>query len=103
MVVVVVEVARLLRRRQAVACAERSLKPAPHLCARPAAGFPFVLLMILVCGAELFTGNTAMLPAAVYEGKATVPQLLKNWCAVGRPWRDEGQGLAAMHRQSYAA
>lgn len=32
-----------------------------------------------VCGAELFTGNTALLPAAVYEGKATVPQLLKNW------------------------
>lgn len=35
--------------------------------------------MILICGAELFTGNTAMLPAAVYEGKATLPQLLKNW------------------------
>lgn len=32
-----------------------------------------------VCGAELFTGNTALLPAAVYEGKATVPQLIKNW------------------------
>ena len=36
-----------------------------------------VLLMILVCGAELFTGNTAMLPAAVYKVKATVQQLLK--------------------------
>ncbi|PRW57490.1 nitrite transporter NAR1 [Chlorella sorokiniana] len=44
-----------------------------------AIGFPFVLLLILVCGAELFTGNTALLPAAVYEGKATVRQLLKNW------------------------
>ncbi|KAL4433475.1 hypothetical protein ABPG77_010328 [Micractinium sp. CCAP 211/92] len=44
-----------------------------------AIGFPFVLLMILVCGAELFTGNTAMLPAAVFEGKATLGQLAKNW------------------------
>ncbi|KAL4451702.1 hypothetical protein ABPG75_007364 [Micractinium tetrahymenae] len=44
-----------------------------------AIGFLFVLLMILVCGAELFTGNTALLPAAVYEGKATMGQLAKNW------------------------
>ena len=32
-----------------------------------------------VCGAELFTGNTALLPVAVFEGKATMQQLLKNW------------------------
>ena len=29
------------------------------------------------CGAELFTGNTAYLPAAIYEGKATVKQMLR--------------------------
>lgn len=43
--------------------------PTPHLNSTPPQ----------VCGAELFTGNTALLPAAVYEGKATVPQLIKNW------------------------
>lgn len=42
-------------------------------------GFPFALLFILVCGGELFTGNTAIMPAAVFEGKATLVQLAKNW------------------------
>mmetsp|Transcript_5823 Transcript_5823/g.15194 ORF Transcript_5823/g.15194 Transcript_5823/m.15194 type:complete len:338 (+) Transcript_5823:210-1223(+) len=42
-------------------------------------GLPFGLLMVLVCGAELFTGNTALVTAAVYEGKATVRQLVKSW------------------------
>ena len=32
-------------------------------------GLPFGLLMVLTCGAELFTGNTALVTAAVYEGK----------------------------------
>ena len=36
-------------------------------------------LQVLVCGAELFTSNAAMLPAAVYEGRATLLQLLRNW------------------------
>jgi formate/nitrite transporter len=44
-----------------------------------AIGFPYALLMILTCGAELFTGNTALLPAAVYEGKATLRGLAKSW------------------------
>eukprot|EP00238_Polyblepharides_amylifera_P008426 CAMPEP_0196593298 /NCGR_PEP_ID=MMETSP1081-20130531/75275_1 /TAXON_ID=36882 /ORGANISM="Pyramimonas amylifera, Strain CCMP720" /LENGTH=271 /DNA_ID=CAMNT_0041917245 /DNA_START=295 /DNA_END=1110 /DNA_ORIENTATION=+ len=44
-------------------------------------GLPFGLLMVLVCGAELFTGNTALVTAAVYEGKATVGQLIKS-CTV---------------------
>ena len=30
-------------------------------------------------GAELFTGNTALVTAAVLEGKATMGQLAKNW------------------------
>ena len=34
---------------------------------------------MLVCGAELFTSNAAMLPAAVYEGRATLAQLARNW------------------------
>ncbi len=32
--------------------------------------FPFGLLITLVCGAELYTGNTALVTAAVMEGKA---------------------------------
>eukprot|EP01025_Chloroclados_australasicus_P013130 TRINITY_DN1623_c0_g5_i1.p2 TRINITY_DN1623_c0_g5~~TRINITY_DN1623_c0_g5_i1.p2 ORF type:complete len:327 (-),score=46.49 TRINITY_DN1623_c0_g5_i1:398-1378(-) len=42
-------------------------------------GLPFGLLMVLVCGAELFTGNTALVTAAMYEGKANFGQLLKSW------------------------
>ncbi|CAK0782118.1 hypothetical protein CVIRNUC_005569 [Coccomyxa viridis] len=42
-------------------------------------GLPFGLALIVICGGELFTGNAAMLPAAVFEGKATWLQLLKNW------------------------
>lgn len=33
--------------------------------------FPFGLLITLVCGAELYTGNTAMVTAAVLEKKAS--------------------------------
>eukprot|EP01023_Acetabularia_acetabulum_P002726 TRINITY_DN1113_c0_g1_i1.p2 TRINITY_DN1113_c0_g1~~TRINITY_DN1113_c0_g1_i1.p2 ORF type:complete len:323 (+),score=93.44 TRINITY_DN1113_c0_g1_i1:582-1550(+) len=42
-------------------------------------GLPFGLIMVLVCGAELFTGNTALVTAAVYEGKANIGQLMKSW------------------------
>ena len=38
-----------------------------------AALFPVNLLLILLTGGSLFTGNTAAMPAAVFEGKA-------NWC-----------------------
>ncbi|GLI65384.1 hypothetical protein VaNZ11_008939 [Volvox africanus] len=41
--------------------------------------FPFGLLITLVCGAELYTGNTALLTAAVLEKKAEVKDLAKNW------------------------
>ena len=30
-------------------------------------GLPFGLALIVICGGELFTGNAAMLPAAVFE------------------------------------
>jgi formate/nitrite transporter FocA (FNT family) len=35
--------------------------------------------MTLVCGGELFTGNTCFLTAAVAEKKATFKELMKNW------------------------
>merc|ERR1719267_416749 len=44
-------------------------------------GLPFGLMMTLVTGAELFTGNTALVTTALLEGKATVGQLLKSWTA----------------------
>jgi formate transporter len=37
--------------------------------------------MTLVTGGELFTGNTALVTAAVMEGKATKKDLIKNWAA----------------------
>ena len=37
------------------------------------------LMMTVVGGGELFTGNTAMITAAVLEDKATIRDLLKNW------------------------
>ncbi|EIE18297.1 Formate/nitrite transporter, partial [Coccomyxa subellipsoidea C-169] len=42
-------------------------------------GLPFGLLLVLMCGAELFTGNTALVTASVFEGKASLNQLAKNW------------------------
>jgi formate/nitrite transporter len=44
-------------------------------------GLPFGLIMTLVSGGELFTGNTALVTAAVAEGKATKSELCKNWTA----------------------
>jgi len=42
-------------------------------------GLPFGLIMTLVTGGELFTGNTALVTAAVMEGKTTKTDLVKNW------------------------
>ena len=44
-------------------------------------GLPFGLIMVLVTGAELFTGNTALVTAAAMEGKTTKQDLIKNWVA----------------------
>ncbi len=41
--------------------------------------FPFGLLITLVCGAELYTGNTAMVTAAVLEKKASA-KVRAVWC-----------------------
>lgn len=44
-------------------------------------GLPFGLIMTLVTGGELFTGNTALVTAAVNEGKAKRGELVKSWVA----------------------
>jgi len=44
-------------------------------------GLPFGLIMTLVTGGELFTGNTALVTAAKNEGKITTKDLIKNWSA----------------------
>ena len=42
-------------------------------------GLPFGLMMTLVTGAELFTGNTALVTTALLEGKASLGELIKSW------------------------
>ena len=42
-------------------------------------GLPFGLLMVLLSGADLFTGNTMLVTMAKFEGKASTRDLLKNW------------------------
>jgi formate/nitrite transporter FocA (FNT family) len=44
-------------------------------------GLPFGLIMTLVTGGELFTGNTALVTAAQQEGKITTKDLGKSWVA----------------------
>lgn len=44
-------------------------------------GLPFGLIMTLITGGELFTGNTALVTAAWKEGKTDGKSLLKNWVA----------------------
>ncbi|KAF5831633.1 nitrite transporter NAR1 [Dunaliella salina] len=39
--------------------------------------FPVNLMMVTLCGAELYTGNTAVVSVAMFEGKAKVSQALK--------------------------
>lgn len=42
-------------------------------------GLPVGLILTLVTGAQLFTGNTMVCTAAMMEGKIGVKDLLKNW------------------------
>jgi len=44
-----------------------------------AALFPVNLLLILSSGGQLFTGNSAAVPAALFEGLITMPDLIKSW------------------------
>ncbi|MDR3296311.1 MAG: formate/nitrite transporter family protein [Clostridiales Family XIII bacterium] len=43
--------------------------------------FPFGLGMVVIMGAELFTG-ACLIPISVLEGRATLPGMLKNWLFV---------------------
>lgn len=42
-------------------------------------GLPFGLLMTLISGAELFTGNTALVTTALLNGKASARGLARSW------------------------
>ena len=42
-------------------------------------GLPFGLTMVLVCGAELFTGNTLFMTVGVLEKRCSIKDLVKNW------------------------
>jgi formate transporter len=44
-----------------------------------AAVFPVGLILVVVAGAELFTGNTAILVPGVLSGRAPVRGLVRNW------------------------
>jgi len=44
-----------------------------------AALFPVNLFLILTTGGQLFTGNTAAVAAAIFEGKATLEDLYRSW------------------------
>lgn len=44
-----------------------------------AALFPVNLLLILMSGGQLFTGNSAAVPAALYEGLVNTNDLIKSW------------------------
>lgn len=55
------------------------MTPLPNRIASFFLGLPFGLFMTVVGGGELFTGNTAVVTAAVIEGKASTGGLLKNW------------------------
>jgi len=44
-----------------------------------AALFPVNLLLILNSGGQLFTGNTATVPMAIFEGKADMNDLVRSW------------------------
>ena len=46
-----------------------------------AALFPVGLMMVILCGAELFTGNN-LLTLALMDKKITWRQMLRNWCVV---------------------
>ena len=41
--------------------------------------FPVGLTMVVMSGAELYTGNTAVIPMAIYEKQATWGGMMKNW------------------------
>jgi len=63
-----------------------------------AALFPVNLLLILMSGGQLFTGNSAAVPAALYEGLVTPAELAQSW-AVSYFGNIIGCGLFALAAQ----
>lgn len=62
------------------ACPEIAAKnPGLANIIKGAFGLPFGLMMTLVTGGELFTGNTALVGASFMEGKTTKGELAKSW------------------------
>jgi formate/nitrite transporter FocA (FNT family) len=45
------------------------------------ATFPVGLMLVVICGAELFTGNN-LITAALFDKKVTAGKMLKNWIIV---------------------
>ena len=41
--------------------------------------FPVGLIMVVICGSELFTGNVMYMTAGVLDGKSNIGDLCKNW------------------------
>ena len=69
-------------------CAPPQSNPGLQKILSAAFGLQYGLMMVIVCGAELFTGNTATMTAAFWEGKATAGQVVKNWvCSYSGGWR----------------
>ena len=63
--------------RRAAPCVQTN--PGLQKLVMGAVGLPFGLIMVMICGAELFTGNTMIMGCAFYEGRITLPQLLRSW------------------------
>jgi len=53
--------------------------PGLHQIVLGAFGLPFGLLMVVMSGTELSTGNYAVVTMALLEGRATKAELIKNW------------------------
>ena len=53
--------------------------------------FPFGLAMVVLTGAELFTGNT-LITISVLDGQATVAGMLRNWGVVYLGKKQVGAG-----------
>lgn len=65
------------------AAAMASVGIANYSLAKLVAGFifPVGLILVVMCGAELFTGNN-LLAVALYEKKISIQALMKNWAIV---------------------
>jgi len=70
---------RKIRCLQTLAAHASQSNPGLQKILSAAFGLQYGLMMVIVCGAELFTGNTATMTAAFWEGKATAGQVVKNW------------------------